>query len=340
MNAQHGLKGVIARVLQLRIVRAYLSYSEHKGSMLADSVTYRALFGIFAGVLLGFSIAALWLGNNPDAMAALGNALESVLPGFSDIVDLDRIQTRTVFSISGIASLIGLVAAAIGAVGSLRTAINELGDQLHQREFFLWVYVRDLLVAAGFGALLALAAVLGTASSFGITQVTEWLGLSIAGGVMGWVTQFASLVVVFLIDALAIAFVFRVLSHVRAPAKALWAGATFGAVGLVVLQTLSGLFVRGATSNPLLATFAALIALLLWVNLSVQVVLIASSYILTATAEFHDRVREKFGARTFAERRVKRAEDLVMAATRELRAAREAEQDTGDASESNPGRLR
>jgi membrane protein len=37
--------------------------------MLADSVTYRALFSVFAGVLLGFSIAALWLAGNPVAWA-------------------------------------------------------------------------------------------------------------------------------------------------------------------------------------------------------------------------------------------------------------------------------
>ena len=33
--------------------------------MLADSVTYRTLFSVFAGVLLGFSIAGLVLAGNP-----------------------------------------------------------------------------------------------------------------------------------------------------------------------------------------------------------------------------------------------------------------------------------
>jgi membrane protein len=92
-----------------------------------------------------------------------------------------------------------------------------------------------------------------------------------------------------------------------------------------VLQELSGLFVRGATSNPLLATFAALIALLLWFNLSAQVILLASSYIITATAEAKDRVRERYGAETLAQHRRRRAEDVLHAATRELRAAEEAE---------------
>ena len=39
--------------------------------MLADSITYRALFSVFAGVLLGFSFATLWLSDNPQAMQAL-----------------------------------------------------------------------------------------------------------------------------------------------------------------------------------------------------------------------------------------------------------------------------
>ncbi|PIJ29388.1 hypothetical protein BMH30_10830, partial [Leucobacter sp. OLES1] len=100
-----------------------------------------------------------------------------------------------------------------------------------------------------------------------------------------------------------------------------------GALALTILQELSGLFVRGAAANPLLATFAALIALLLWVNLSVQAILIASSYIITATAETHDRVRLRYGAETFAQRRRQQAEDRVRVAKAELRAAQEAERE-------------
>ena len=82
---------------------------------------------------------------------------------------------------------------------------------------------------------------------------------------------------------------------------------------------------RGATSNPLLGTFAALIALLLWFNLSAQVILIASSYIVVAAAEARDRVRERYGAATLAQFRLHRAQDLLQAATRDLRVAQEAE---------------
>lgn len=327
-TAEGGFKGLLARIiafaLQLRLVRAYLRYSEHRGPALADSVTYRALFSIFAGVLLAFSIAALWLGGNPEAMQALERALNAVIPGLSDVIDPRRIQAPTSFSIVGAISLVGLVGAAISAIGSLRTALRMLGDELHDDGFFLWVLLRNLLVAVVFGGLLGLAAVLSVASSVGVSAVMSWIGMPESGPVALGLARALGIVIVLAVDTLAIALVFRVLSGVAAPPRALWGGALLGGVGLVVLQELSSLFVRGATANPLLASFAALIALLLWFNLSAQVILIASSYIITATAESHDRVRERYGAPTFAQRRLRQAEDRLAAATRELRAAQEA----------------
>ena len=48
----------------------------------------------------------------------------------------------------------------------------------------------------------------------------------------------------------------------------------------------------------------SLIALLTWINLSAQVILIATSFIYTLDVENADRVRTRFGATTFAQRRV------------------------------------
>lgn len=318
-------KRVIAWALRLRIVRAYLLYAEHRGAMLADSITYRALFSVFAAVLLGFSLAALWLGGNPDAMRALVDALESFLPGLTEVVDPSKIDAPAGFTIVGIVSLLGLIGAAIGAITSLRTALRVLADEVHEDGFFLWVVLRNLLVGIVFGGLLVVAAVLSMVASAGIETAASWLGFSESSAAAETLTRVVGIVLVLVIDTLAVVVVFRLLSGVRAPARALWVGGLFGGVGLTVLQELSGLFVRGAASNPLLASFAALIALLLWFNLSAQVILIASSYIITATHESHDRVRVKYGASTLAQRRRQRAEDALQVATRELREAREAE---------------
>lgn len=151
-----------------------------------------------------------------------------------------------------------------------------------------------------------------------------WLGLPDDHALTVGASRSVAVVVTFLLDTAAIAVLFSVLSGATARGRALWSGAVFGGVGLTILQQLSGLFVGGAASNPLLASFASLIALLLWVNLSTQVVLIACAYIVTGIEEDADRVRARHGSSTFAQRRVLRAEDAVAAASEELRRAREA----------------
>lgn len=314
---------VIAWTLRRRAVRAFLLYSESRGPALADSVTYRALFSLFAAVLLGFSFAALWLAGNPDALLALQEAIQRAIPGIGDVVDFTTASSG--LAAAGIVSIVGLVGASIGAIGSLRAAFRVIAGRVHDDTFFLWVLLRNVLLAVILGALLVASAVVGFAASLSIATVTGWLGLASDSGIAQAAGQLASLLVMLGLDTVTIVVAFRFLSGVRAPERALWTGALWGGIGLVVLQRLSGLFVGGAASNPLLATFASLIALLLWLNLSAQVILIAAAYIVTGIEEQEDRVRARYGASTFAQRRVQRAEIAVQAATDELRAAQEAE---------------
>lgn len=315
---------VIAWALRRKLVRAFLLYGDHRGPSLADGITYRTLFSVFAGILLGFSIAALWLAGNPVAWDALVQAVNTTLPGIGDIVDFDRIEPVG-FSIAGIISLVGLVGAAIGAIGSLRIALRTIAGIVHDDTLFIWVLLRNLLLAVIIGGLLAASAaatVVGTAS---VETITGWLGFPGASPAVEVATTGVSLLVTFALDTVAIALAFRMLSGVRASARSLWTGAVLGGIGLTVLQALSGLFVGGAASNPLLATFASLIALLLWLNLSAQVILIAAAYIVTGVEDETDRVHARYGAATFAQRRLRRAEIALQAATDELHAAQAAE---------------
>lgn len=311
-----------------------MRYSEHGGPMLADSITYRALFSIFAGVLLGFSIAVAWLGGNPEALEALVAAIDAAVPGLvgdGGLIDVGSIGALPGFTIAGAISLIGLVGAAIGAIASLRLAMRAICDSPADDSFVAIVMAKNLGLAALLGLGLAAAAaatVLGTAF---VGTVAGWLGVASDSAAVGVATWAVAALVTFVLDTLVVALAFVALAGRRAPAGALWPGALIGGAGLIVLQQLSGLFVGGASSNPLLATFAALIALLLWVNLSSQVILIATSYIVTGIDERHDRVGERYGAPTFAARRVKRAEAAVIVATRELDAARTAATGTGEA---------
>ncbi|HWI31550.1 MAG TPA: YhjD/YihY/BrkB family envelope integrity protein [Microbacterium sp.] len=322
------LARIVARVLRLKAVRALLLYVEHRGPMLADSITYRTLFSVFAGVLLGFSLAALWLAGNPAAWQALIDGVDAAIPGLigeDGLIDPSLIQAPEALNIAGILAFIGLVGAAIGAIGSLRMALRVLGDQLTDDVFWVWVILRNLLLAIVLGGLLAAAAGATYLGSSLLGIVRGWFGIGADDPLAGIGVTAFSILVVFILDAVVIAIMFRLLSGLRPPARILWPGALLGAVGLSVLQQLSNLFIGGADTNPLLASFASLIALLLWLNLSCQVILIAGAYIITGVEDESELAKGRTGPSTFAQRRVRRAELAVLAATHELDRAREEE---------------
>jgi membrane protein len=337
-EAQHGPGGPFAGimawgrratawVLATRPARAVLSYLEHHGPMLADSITYRTLFSVFAGLFLGFAIGGIWLSGNPDAMEALVATIGAAIPGLlgdDGIIHPDDLVQPLTLSIAGVLALIGLVGAAIGAIGALRTAFRQLGDQPDDQTFFLWVLLRDFALAIGFGAALALAAAVTFFSTTALETLFGWLGVSSRDPIYDGSTRAVSILVIFLIDTVVIAGMFRVLSGLRPSARTLWTGSLIGGIGLTALQLLSSLFVGGASNNPLLASFGSLIALLLWFNLSAQVILIAAAYIIAGVDEEHDRVHARHSAPTIALRRLQRAERRATDAATELTAARAA----------------
>lgn len=315
------IQAVIAFALRRRAVRAALLYVERRGPVLADSITYRALFSVFAAVLLGFSVAGLWLAGNPEAFRALVAAVDSAIPGLvgpDGIVDAEAITAPTGLTLTGIASLVALVGAALGAIGALRTALRSLAGTVGDDVFWLWVILRNLALAIGIALAVAVTAFLTVTGGSGIRALTGALGAEDSPAAV-WAERALDILIILVMDTLLVAALFVVLSGVRASARALWSGALLGGLGLLVLQQLSGLFIGGARANPLLASFAALIALLIWLNLSAQVVLYAGAFIITAVEDQEDTSAGR--ARTFEERRLERAERMLRAAHEERDAA-------------------
>lgn len=326
--------GIRARVTRLvewamstKPVRAFLRYQEEHGPALADSVTYRTLFSVFAGVYLGFALAGIWLAGNRDAIDALVETVGTVIPGLvgeGGVIDPDDVVQPLTLSITGALALVGLVGAAIGAISSLDVALRELTGRPDPGRFFLWTLLRNLVIAIAFGLLLAVAAAITVLGTGALGTLLDWLGLPVGDAFLDTSSRTLTILVTFAIDTIVIAGLFRVLSGLRPSARTVWSGALLGGAGLTVLQVLSGLFVGGASNNPLLASFGSLIALLIWLNLSSQVVLIASSYIATGVDDETDRVAARYGATSAALRRLKRAERRAADAAAEVAAARDA----------------
>ncbi|WP_156761111.1 YihY/virulence factor BrkB family protein [Microbacterium karelineae] len=322
-----GIDRIVEGALRLRIVRAFLLFSDHRGGLLAAAITFRMLFAVFAAVLLGFSAASIWLSSRDDLWDALIETVDGVVPGLLKVDGAGMIDVGAATDlgastvVTGVVSVLALVWALVSAVGNIRMSIRMIAGTRHDESNALIARAFDLLFALSIGVLIIVSAVVTFLGSAFVDTVLAWIGVT-SGGIAEVLTRGGTLLVTFALDAVIIAWLFWLQSGLRPRLRTMLPGALVGGAGLVILQQASGLFVGGADSNPLLASSASLIALLLWFNLSAQVVLIASAHIVVTAEEHANRVAERYGAENLLQRRVRAAERDVRVAADALDAAR------------------
>src|SRR5690606_9809992 len=93
------------------------------------------------------------------------------------------------------------------------------------------------------------------------------------------------LALMLLLDTVVLGALYRVLSGLTIPLRRLLVGSVLGAVALGILKVLGGALLGGAGRNPLLASFAIIIGLLIWFNLVCATILLGASWIAVGMAD-------------------------------------------------------
>ncbi|MFF1541005.1 YihY/virulence factor BrkB family protein [Microbacterium sp. NPDC058269] len=319
------------RTLGLFPVRVWRHFLQHNGFLLAAGVSYQALFAIFAAIYLAFAIAGLWLGGSDEAVDALIAMINSYIPNLilpeGGVVTPEQVKdiaasTTGVLSITGLIALGTVIWTAIGWVTFSRRATRDIFGLPPDRRSYVILKARDLLAAVIFGASLVAGSVLSSASA----AILSWLL-----GLLGWdsgsngviLIRIGAVIVSFALMSGALAAMVRFLTGTSLHWQTIWPGALLGGAAMTILQFGAGFLLSYTPSNPLLATFAIFIGLLLWFRVNGVVMLVASSWIAVAA---QDRDLPLLTL-TEAERRMAEYQALLTAArirVREAHAAREA----------------
>src|SRR5690554_73975 len=285
------LQKFVEWVQGLRPVRVFLHYNQSRGMILAGGLAYQAIFAVFAALWVGFSVAGLLVEANPDIRQAFFRMLNNSIPGLIDtgsgegIVDPDDLQTGVVLSWTGAIALGGLLFTALGWLASARDSVRTLFGLPGELLNFVLLKLKDIGLGIGFAAALLVSSALLVFSTQALNGVLDFLGIdqdsllaTIAGRTIG-------LLLMFVLDTAALAVLYRLLSGLQIPLRRLLVGAMLGGAGLGVLKVLGSALLGGASRNPLLASFALIIGLLIWFNLLCQVILLAASWIAVGMAD-------------------------------------------------------
>jgi len=320
------------RTLALFPVRVWRHFLQHNGFLLAAGVSYQALFAIFAAIYLAFAIAGLWLGGSEDAVDGLIAMINSYIPnlilpeGQGGVVTPEQVQeiaasTTGVLSVTGLIALGTVIWTAIGWVTFSRRATRDIFGLPPDRRSYVILKARDLLAALIFGISLIVGSLLSSASAAVLSWLLSLLGWDSGSDGLNLGIRIGTVIVSFALMSSALAAMVRFLTGTSLRWRTIWPGALLGGGAMTILQYGAGFLLSYTPSNPLLATFAIFIGLLLWFRVNGVVMLVASSWI-AVSAQDHDLPLLQ---ETEAERRIAEYQTLLTAArirVREAHAAR------------------
>ncbi|PWC04818.1 YihY/virulence factor BrkB family protein [Agromyces badenianii] len=321
---------ITQKTMALLPVRVWRHFLYRNGFILSSGLSYQSLFAIFAAVYVVFAVAGIWLTGNDetlDAFVALLNTYAPGLIGPNGVITTEELtaiasSSTSLFGWTGAFALAGLIWTAIGWITYARIAVRSIFGLPKDMRAYVLLKARDFLVGFGFGAILMLATVLSVATTSFLGWVLDIMGLSADSGWSEFFVQAGAIIVVFVIDTLALAVMFRFLSGATMPWRRMWVGSLLGSAALSVLQLLGSTLISGASDNPLLATFAVFIGLLLWFRLTSIVILVAASWIAVEASDAHETLLRVSPEELEAERRRREQQALVTAARVRVREAR------------------
>ena len=293
------ISALVETVMNSRPVRVVLHYTGKRGPILASGLAFQAIFAVFAGLWIGFSVAGLVLTSNIGLRDSVIRVLAQSVPGLIEteteegIIDPTTLLEAGVFGWTGAIAIIVLLFSALNWLASAREATRSIFDLPNLERNPVLLKLGDLGLAAGFGLALVISTVLSVSGTVALEAVLAWLDIrnSTTSTIVG---RGSTLLVMFVLDAVVLAVLYRVLAGVRIPLPRLRQGALFGAIGLGVLKVAGGSLLGGASNNPLLAGFAVLLGLLIWFNLACQVVLAAAAWIAVGVADDGIVLDEKY----------------------------------------------
>lgn len=279
------MRAALRRLKATHAYRVWQRYGEARGGVLAGGIAYFAFFSVFPALTLGFAIFGFVLRGHPDLFHRVVNSVSGTLPGIvkdsahpDGILDASKPPTPNVLTVTGAVSFVVLIFSGLGFLGALREGIRAMFDLPLLKSNALRSRLRDLGVLALLGLSMLVSAVLSGFVNAATGRVLDWFGFaadSVAGHV---ILPVAGFLVVLAVDVAIYLVVLRLLSGVRMPWSDLRQAALLGAVGAGVIKVAVALGVAGTSNNPVLASFAVVIGLLVVMNLLSRLTLLAAAW--------------------------------------------------------------
>lgn len=272
-------------VQRIRPWRTFSHFTDVGGNVLSAGMSYQALFAVFAALWVGFGALGIWLRSRPELLQSLVDQINRFVPGLlgeHGVVSLSTLFSARSLDWTSLIAAVSLIWVALSWFTGTRRAIRIIfGLEVKQYRNALLLKLRDLSLAVAFLVALIVSAGLTVASTNFATMLSEWIGADSSNWIFSGLGHAVRYGTLYFFDVLVLLGIFFWLAEVRVPRWSMLTGCALGGAVLFILKVLGTALLGGATSNPLLASFAVLIGLLIWFNLICRTLLLTAAWIAT-----------------------------------------------------------
>ena len=273
-------------------VRARHRFDRRRGVRQAGAITYFGFLSVFPLIALGFACLGYVIEWFPDADDDIQRGIADALPGLvgskpGQINVNDIADSKTGVGVVGLAAMFWV---GTGWVDTLREALRSMwlqepegGGNLLTRK------LHDVVILGALGTFLAASVALSSTVTTATGVLVDVLNAP-ENGAMTFLLRSAAVAVAALSSAALIAVMFWRLAGVPIPRRRLVRGALLGGAAFEVLKIFATYLVGHTMDNPVYATFAVAVGLLVWINFVSRVILLAAAW--TATEAYVDDENE------------------------------------------------
>ncbi|WP_282005483.1 YhjD/YihY/BrkB family envelope integrity protein [Propioniciclava sinopodophylli] len=270
------------------IIEAFGRFGERLGGQFAAAITYFSVLSIVPVLMVAFAALGLTITVFlPDVLEQVKGWIQDTVAGQGDLGEQLGAVVDQAFNSWQAVGVVGLVSAVwSGAnwVKNIRSAVRAMMrtdfDMSEEKTNIVLDTLKNVAILLGLFVLVALSMAMTTVATSARDIVGGLLGLDrVPGG--GLLLSLVPVLGTLLAGFLLFAFLFKVFPERKVPTPVLLRGAAIGAVGMSILQYLTGTLVGVFSGNAAAAVFGSVIVTMLYFNLFATLILLDAAWVGT-----------------------------------------------------------